>query len=1133
MAEFDHDERPTSEADELMRQRRFADAATRYQDLRRREPTDLWIALAHVSALECAGDLDRAVQILDETVVRHRAAAPVHRFRRLFYVRREDMRAAQQSAAALEQDLFDEGPEDALAELYFNQGRYREAQAELQRLLRESGQEGEQRAGLLARLGACLRQLGSHDEAREHLLQALAHDREAAWSLAELAETERSLGEADAARRHYREALRLKPDDQWTRGHLAQLEHEQGETARSIALYEQILDEVPDAPWARVELAQVLTDRDGEDDRERAVALCTAALEIDPAYPWAHAHLGIMAKRGGDHAQARDHLLKARNAAPRSTWILHELADASRHAGHVKEAYALLDECEAIEPGEAANFGYRADFLRHDGRTDEAVANLLRAVDCDPNYAWAWRELAELHALAGRHDQAQEACDQAMALDPGAPVCDGLQAFLLRCKGDRAGALPLLERAIAKEPTYVWAWRERIENLLILGDAAAAETAATTAVGHLPDAQVLWGLLAECRRRRQDRQGALEALDKAAACGDLPAHLLGLRADMQASSGDHDTAIVTAKQAVTAGGGDDAVLLLGQVNANAGRHETALEVLAPLLASGHGAALELACLLHERRGDHAEALAVAERSLAAATAAGATGAGPAARLRVRIARLRKQLDLPIVAASLAVVFTVDPSHIPWRDAAMACIAAQDLQSARRAAWRAVEVAERDNDRSEQAQSWVCLAECELAGERPDVDAAAAAVAQAIARDAGLLPARVLAAVLAEQRDDLATAADHLAAIEQAMTADGRGIAGEPALIRQLASLSERAGRIDAAAGAWDRLAAARPDDAAVLADRAGFLLRNGRAKPLDPDVEAAAGGDPERAEVQRLWREQVAALIQQGQAKQAVGLLIGHAPHLSRTSRLLLVQVHLAAGDASAALNAAAILREELPPDDDLRPMATLMQARAALAAGDVESATTLARGRWTDELADVGTPDEDAAILLAECLLARGEPAEALAIIDHPRLSSRLSDERGLLGVCLALACEGPAAARGRLGRMGSVRTGPLVRVLAAAWPGTAAGDHDHPSRGDLRSVPPLPALVERLAEALAVAGRGELACDLMRLALVGWGSHSDPRSVALAVRLMRRHGRRGEALATAWRHGHVPALLRCCLPW
>ena len=81
MAEFDQDspeDRLVQEAEELMRQRRYGDAVTRYQTLRRQSPTDMWAGIGYVSALECAGRVDEAEKVLDGTLPNDRWFVLIH-----------------------------------------------------------------------------------------------------------------------------------------------------------------------------------------------------------------------------------------------------------------------------------------------------------------------------------------------------------------------------------------------------------------------------------------------------------------------------------------------------------------------------------------------------------------------------------------------------------------------------------------------------------------------------------------------------------------------------------------------------------------------------------------------------------------------------------------------------------------------------------------------------------------------------------------------------------------------------------------------------------------------------------------------------------------------------------------------
>ncbi|HYE08366.1 MAG TPA: tetratricopeptide repeat protein [Planctomycetota bacterium] len=1072
MAQFDNgdndspEDRLAGEAEELMRQKRFNDAASRYGDLRRFSPTDLWASLGHASALECAGQMDDAVRVLEETAHRYRRSASLHRFRHLFFVRREDIGSAQLSQAALESEVVEEGPEDQLADLYFNQGRYHEALAELERLIRSDViEEDELRASVLARTGACLRQHGEHERARERLLEALAIDPQHHWTLSELAEVERALGNIPNARRRYAEALAANPDDHWCRGHLAQMEWEQGEIERAIALYEEILAANPRAAWAKVELAQVVADR----DPARSGELCRAALDDDPAYPWAHAQLGNLARRDNELDQARAHYLRALQASPNSPWVLHELADICRSLGRSQEGYAHLEHARGIDPYDATTYGYFADLLRHEGKNAQAVQHLEKAVELDDAYAWAWRELAELRALAGRQDDAEQAYRKAVDLEPLEAINDGLKAFLLRCAGRRDAATPWLERAVERQPDYLWAWREQIELHLARGRAAEAETCARLALTHVPDSAPVMGLLAEALRRqgrrdeaRQQAQAALEHLPEAP-------QLWALMAELALESDQPVEARAAAARAAQADANPEWQALHAQVLVATGQPGEARPIVDRLLAARQpsASAYELGAVLAERAGDLATAGDLLDRGLAQHV--------NEPRLTVRRARLglhRREAD---ATARLVPLFELD-APAPWREIAQTFAAAEQPVPARRAAYLHLAHC----PAHERARAWLALAELELTLGNPDESEQALARALALEPDA--MPGRILAAVLADQRGELASAIQHLEHIDRQLHAGeptpGDARHGESALLlRQLAVLYERHDRHDAAQRCWARIQALRPDDIATNADHASFLLRRGRdgdAAPLMAKALAAATPEPLVPEVQRLLRELALSAADRAGSRAAIDRLLPHLALLAPANRLLLAQLALADGDVALASAQVAAAQAKDPSDR----AAALLACRCAIAAGDLAVAARLAQA-----LVAASPAHEEAATLAAEVAALGGGYAEAIAILQRPSLPDRPNQERGLMLAALKLEEHGAEHALAALGRLGGAdRQVPLVRLFAAAWPGTwidaEVGAAARPR--DVLSVPPFANLCRRLAQALARADRRDLAVAL-----------------------------------------------------
>lgn len=1123
MAEFDGDtpdEKLLQEAEELMRQKRFQDAASRYQDLRRLSPTDLWANLGYVSALECAGKVAEAEQILEEAFVRHKRSAPLHRFRHLFFERREDLRRAASSQAALQEGISsDEGPEDQLADLYFNQGRYHEAQAELDRLLREAPLEDDElRASVMARIGACLRQNGEHAAAREKLAAALELDAGHHWILSELAEAERALGNTEAARKRYREALAANPDDHWCRGHLAQLEAEEGDLEEAMALYRQILAAQPKTPWAKVELAQVLTER----DTAESAALCASALDDDPTYPWAHAQLGNLARRAGRLDEARDHYRQALESSPDATWVLHELADICRNLGRGEEALALLERARAIDPYEATTYGYFADLLRHEGRPQHAIANLEKAVELDADYAWAWRELAELRALEGKAEEAERAYKKACELEPDEAINDGLRAFLLRCAGKREAALPWLERAVERQGDYLWAWREQIDWHLVRGRPGDAETCARRGLAQMPESAPLLGLLAESLRRQGRHAEARVPVDKALALAPDVPQLHALRAEILAEDGEAEAALPNARRAAELDQAPEYRALLAQVLIAAGEPDQAVPVARQLAETAKPiqAAFELQALLAERADDLAEAIAWCDRGLAAFPAE--------ARLVVRRARLGLAAQEPGATDRLVPLFDA-PGVSAWRDIAQLFAQAGRAVFARRAAY--LVIAGTDGDAERRAKAWLNLAELEL--NLGNAAESTQALDIALGFDADCVPARILGAVLADQRGDLPTAIAHLEHLDRRLQEADGDQGDEPAesalLLRQLASLHERNGDAAHAARCWERIAVDGGEDPAFRADRAAFRLRVGED---GAEAEAAAVlaavpiGIPE---AQRLLRELAVTVANRAGAGDALPLLQAREPDLGGANRLLLAQLALAAGEPALALAQA----ERVAAAEPGNRAARLLGCRALLAARDLAGGEAAAR-----VVATQAPDDEEAATLLGEAIAMRGAYAEALGVLLHRQLPARPSLERGLLAALVRFEAEGEAAGLAALGRVPApTRPGPVPRLLAAAWPGAwMTPDPERPATSDdLLAMPPFPRLARALGAALAAHGRHELAANLV-LAVAAAVAPTRPDQARVlrlaALPWLRALGHRSLALKLAWQERAFGAALRALLP-
>lgn len=1133
MPPFDPDQpedRLLHEAEELMRQRRFQDAVTRYQDLCRQSPTDLWANLGYVSALECAGNVAEAEQALEEATDGHRRSAPLHRFRHLFFVRREDLRRAALSQEALSLDILEEGPEDQLADLYFNQGRYHEARGELERLLRDGALDRDDRADLkasvVARVGACLRQSGEFEPARERLVEALALEPGNHWTLSELAECERALGNVVQARRRYREALEANGDDHWTRGHLAQLECEDGNLDEAIKLYEQILAVEPKAAWAKVELAQVVADN----DRARATQLLASALEDDPNYPWAHAQLGNLARRAGRLEEARLHYQRAAASAPSATWVLHEQADVCRQLGRMQEAYTHLEHARGLNPYDAVTFGYFADLLRHEGKQREALANLEKAVEIDPAYTWAWREQAELKALAGRHEDAEVAYKKACDLEPGEAINDGLKAFLLRCQGRRDAAIPYLERAVENQKDYLWAWREHIDHCFAAGRMDQAETIARQALVALPDTPPLLALLAEALRKQGRRKEAAEVITKALGIVSDAPQLWAIQAEIAAEDGDLVNALTSAKRAAELDRGVEYQALHAHLLIANGQDRQADTIVTALLAAPQPvlAAYELAATLAERRDQREQALRWCAQALSGAFA-------DEPRLLVRHARLQL-IGLDVVGGPAQTATIIAPLRpllersvgVPWRELSQVLATARQPVLARRAAHQHLLAA----GPGDQSRAWMVLAELELSLGHPTDSQQA--LDQALRHDPQSMPALILGAVLAEQRGDLALAVTHLEQLDRLIATNDPGAeagSNEAVLHRQLAVLYERAARYSDAEAMWSRIISDHPAHLPHQAERCCFLLRRGRGAEAQAAATELVPALIERhavaSETQRLLKDLAIHAATTDGGRAGIAVLEAADGHLAISNRLLLAQLAVLVEARDVAVRQLDLVEQAEPAN---RP-ARLQRIRLLAQNRAYDRALTLAETLWRED-----EDDQEAATLYAECLAVGGRSGEALELLDRVTAKTPPTTDCGLVSVLLALEVLGESAALTRLGRLTPPTSRPPVaRLLLAAWPeawarpdATQLATHE-----DLQSLPPFPRLALRLATAFGRSGRSDLASTLLLTVARRAASPGEARDLRIAaVPHLLRCGERRRACALAFTNRSVQALLRCLWP-
>ena len=176
-------------------------------------------------------------------------------------------------------------------------------------------------------------------------------------------------------------------------------------------------------------------------------------------------------------------------------WRRFEDAIWAEARGERDAAIAGLRDLVRQEPANAAFRRSLASALRRAGHDDEA-AGLLSAVPDDP---LAWHERALVLAGTGRVEQALEAEERAIGLNPLLPEPYNHRGVLLASRGRLDDALRDFDKAIALDPNNARAWNNRANAQRGLGrreEAAAAYRSAARLAPRDPDPVNGLGVLA-------------------------------------------------------------------------------------------------------------------------------------------------------------------------------------------------------------------------------------------------------------------------------------------------------------------------------------------------------------------------------------------------------------------------------------------------------------------------------------------------------------------------------------------------------------------------------------------------------------------------------------------------------------
>ncbi|HRI43570.1 MAG TPA: tetratricopeptide repeat protein [Fimbriimonadaceae bacterium] len=363
-------------------------------------------------------------------------------------------------------------------------------------------------------LGRTLHQLDRHAEAEPHLRRSLELDPENAKARLALAEVLQALGRSDDAVVEAQQAYALDPElmsegtpivpkppdseDYFHRAEEAAKTGQSNEALHLLGIAIQLATDNAEYPIAKAELLnRVGRWKEALEEARRALSLDSSGgrvrerystlmktIEMDrircvneaPASIPALLDLVAVQVERGRFSAAEDACLKALENDPMSIPALHALAEVLERAGDPEGALEAYERAEAIDPvrGEITRTGelrakvasatdliYLAERLFESREPKRALTAVRQALDVLPRSAEAHLLRANIHYALGHLDEAMNAFDTVVRLEPGWAEAHLLRGNMLYQLERYDEALDAYERAIRLDPSLQMARKNR------------------------------------------------------------------------------------------------------------------------------------------------------------------------------------------------------------------------------------------------------------------------------------------------------------------------------------------------------------------------------------------------------------------------------------------------------------------------------------------------------------------------------------------------------------------------------------------------------------------------------------------------------------------------------------------------
>jgi tetratricopeptide (TPR) repeat protein len=332
--------------------------------------------------------------------------------------------------------------------------------------LREAARLNPQDVAILGTLGAAQVELGRFDDALATLRQAIRLQPNRLDSHFNLGVALRGLGRGAEAADAYRHGLALQPRDAEAHYALGVIQAEIGRLDDAAASFRRAIEIRRDYPEAEANLARALRDlsqgdpeavsrgarAQGMQEATRSLAEIQDELRHEPQSPALNRKLGLAFAALGRMGDAVVALKKAAAVAPQDAAIHVDLAGVLVELRRYKEAEAAAAKALALDPDRVEAHLHLGAALQGQDRLEDAAGQFLTASESAPDRPEVHVALAGALTELGLVEEAMQACDKALAIDPGLAAARYRRGRLLLATGAHAAGFADLEYRFAADP---------------------------------------------------------------------------------------------------------------------------------------------------------------------------------------------------------------------------------------------------------------------------------------------------------------------------------------------------------------------------------------------------------------------------------------------------------------------------------------------------------------------------------------------------------------------------------------------------------------------------------------------------------------------------------------------------------